>query len=265
MKKRFNPSLPIILGLCGKAGTGKTGVADFLVPGAIIAVDEEAGIMTDHIVLAQPLYELAAIRRQVEGTARKERILHETHQVLFELFGRSPLYGLPPYSELVELTQAVTALPIQLEGKPRSFLQELGVLCRNTDADCFVKHADRRIKLGMARAASQDLTYVAVVSDIRMENEASYVANSENGLLIRFNTDEEVRLERLKKRDGFLMSDSQLKHRSEKLSIPDNIIDLTIDSTLIDLETQAETVKNSLVDIFDIPDFKENNAQQVNI
>ena len=58
MDKKYHKDYPIVIGLAGKAATGKTSVAEKIVPKAQInSVSNH--IVWDHIFFALPLYELA--------------------------------------------------------------------------------------------------------------------------------------------------------------------------------------------------------------
>lgn len=262
MSKRFNPEHPIVVGLLGEAATGKTVVGRGFVPYASSSHvylndpnddEEEARLVVEHLWFAMPLYEMAAVKTKTEGEKRKQRQLYGTYEVLFDLFGRSPLYGLPKFDTMVELTKEIAALPIAADGKPRTFLQTAGTMCRDLDEDVFVKWMDRKIKANAARYIEMVVPHLTFISDVRMVNEAKWIADQPNGVLIKFSCDDEVRAERIEKRDGKRMTAEQLSHESE-LSvkmIPKKIIDTTIDSTDLTVQEQAAATTEFINDLFD--------------
>lgn len=252
-KKSFNPNYSAILGLCGKAGTGKTSVANMIVPKAQIALvqeDDEAPIIElDHLFFAMPLYELASIKRHITGEKARDRMHFEVHNVLLDLFGGSPLYGVPPYKEFVNVVETIVDMPIErnLDKKPRTFLQNAGSLCREIDPDCFVNWVKKTIKKRGAAAIEKDRDYICIVSDIRMPNEAKMIAYQTNGIVIRFDASDSVRKDRLYNRDGFLMSAEQASHVSENVeSIPDEYISASLDTDDLTLESQTAATKKLL-------------------
>lgn len=240
---RFKEGRPIIIGLSGEAGTGKTVTATTVVPTG--TVNETDLYLWDHKFLAQPLYEIANIRRTIEGEKAEERIKYETHNVLYNLFGRSPLYGLPDYDILYEVVYDILNTPIEpdREKKPRSFLQNVGSLCREINKDVFSEWIIRSIKRDGAWADDNDKQYVCFVSDIRMPNEAKAISEEPNGLVIRLRASENVRRERLLDRDGFLMSKEQAEHESERVNdIPSEYFAVELDTDDLNVTEQANAV-----------------------
>lgn len=244
---QYTTNSPMFLGLCGAAGSGKTSVANAMVPQ--YQALETNDFIIDHKFLAMPLYEMAAIRRKTQGEKSKDRILYLLHDSLSELFGRSPLYGAPSYSDLVQLTQDIANLPIVMDEdvKPRTFLQTAGMMCREIDEDCFVKWIDRSAKRDSLAAIADDKTYVCVVSDVRMPNEAKFISEHPNGFLIKFAVSPKVQAERLQKRDGFVMTPEQASHVSERIDlIPEEYIAVTIDSDGYTVSQQANLTQKVL-------------------
>ena len=240
---------PTIIGLSGKAGTGKTSVASTIVPEGTLAQRDD--IVWDHLFLAMPLYELASIRRKTEGAHYADRVQYQVHDVLVDLFGGSPLYGAPPYSELVSLAHEITFCPIEmnLDVKPREFLQSTGTLLRSVDPDCFIKWINNRIKRNFALYSEKDMEYATIISDIRMPNEAAFVHNSPRGTLIRFDASDATRAERLERRDGTVvsMTESQSQHESEQIqNIPEEYFDIILDTNGMSLSEQASATFLSL-------------------
>ena len=85
---------PIIIGLAGKAGAGKTSVAEQIVPkGAIETIKD--GMKWDHIFFALPLYEMASIRKNITGERERSRKLFALHEVLYDVYGGSAIGSIP--------------------------------------------------------------------------------------------------------------------------------------------------------------------------
>lgn len=233
----YNPNKPIILGLAGKALTGKTSAAEAIVPKARIA-ESENSLLWDHIYFALPLYELASIRKMVSGTRSKVRQLYAIHDAVYNLFGGSPIGNVPEYEDMVSLVQKIYSIPIEPEGiKPRTFLQTVGDLCRAEQENCFVDWALGRAKMihnEYIKSLNEDSTplpFSVIISDVRMINEAKAIKDSENGILVCYTASEQVRRERMLKRDGAEMTSEQLNHISElQMDEVSKMADLVIDT-----------------------------------
>lgn len=246
---------PIVIGLCGKAGTGKTSVANIIVPSHTIKFDQENRTIWDHSFFAMPLYEMASIKRITKGEKQEDRILFQLHEVLLDVFGGSPLYGAPPYDEFINLVKEIADLPMPIDDdiKPRTFLQKAGEVCRLKNETCFVQWAKRKAYqrctslLSNNEEEEENLyeNYACIISDVRYENEAEMIKSLPNGILIRFDASTDVRLDRLHKRDGYRMSDEQLNHKSEQVElIPDSMLNAIINTDTMTAEQQAEaTIK----------------------
>ena len=247
----LNQEHPVIVGLCGQACTGKTSVADRLAPPAMaIQGNDQGGFVWDHLFLAMPLYEMASILRKTQGQFRKDRVLFQLDSLLKDLLGRSPLYGLPPYDEFISIVKHVADTPINHDEsmKPRSFLQHTGKYCRGIDPDCFIKSVTRKSSQNFSKwknnEATEDMTYICIVSDVRMMNEAEWIANHPNGILIEYTATEDTRKERMLKRDGQIMTPEQLAHESEKTElIGDELVDYTIPTDTLSIEEQTTMTK----------------------
>lgn len=245
---------PIVIGLCGKAGTGKTSVANSIVPSHSLRFDKSNAIVWDHLFFAMPLYEMASIKRMTRGEKMDDRILFQLHEVLFELFGSSPLYGAPPYDDFVSLVKEVhdLSMPANDDIKPREFLQKAGEICRSYNENCFTQWAKRKVYqkslsiLGDRDEEHEHIDqYACIFSDVRYENEAEMIKSLPGGILIRFDASHEIRMDRLFNRDGYRMPDEQLNHSSEQVElIPDEMIDYIIDTDTMDVQKQSEeTIK----------------------
>lgn len=244
---------PIIIGLCGKAGTGKTSVANIIVPSHTIKYDKENKTIWDHTFFALPLYEMASIKRITKGEKQKERILFQLHEVLFDVFGNSPLYGAPDYDNFISLVKEIESLPMPIsdEIKPRDFLQKAGELCRDENEDCFTQWARRKAYQRCSSLLNDQEeegfyeTYISIISDVRYRNEAEMIKAMPNGILIRFDASDEIRSDRLYKRDGYRMSEEQRTHKSEQVElIPETLLNAIINTDTMTAEQQAqETIR----------------------
>lgn len=219
--KKIIDNQPIILGLSGKAGSGKTSVAEAIVPkGSMETV--KYGINWDHIFYALPLYEMASIKKNTVGFNEDSRKLYALHNVLYEVYGGSPIGNMPDYDVLVDKVRQINNLPIEKEGiKPRTFLQKAGDICREFDPNCFsnwaIIKANKLYKSYIKQQADDDNInpMCVIISDVRYLNEAKGILKQPNGFVISFDADEDVLKERLIKRDGKMMDQSQTEHSSE--------------------------------------------------
>lgn len=241
---------PIIIGLAGKAGSGKTSVAEQIVPKGAIEVITD-GIKWDHIFYALPLYEMASIKKNTKGQRENSRKLFALHEVLFEVYGSSALGSVPDYPDFVNLVNTINNLAIEPEGiKPRKFLQNAGDLCRQFDSNCFASWAIAKSKKIYRDAIKsfedqEDKNVVVIISDVRYLNEAQSILEQPNGYVICFDATQETLNQRLMKRDGKLMSEDEMAHSSEKqIDYIKNIASAIIDTNGLDLEQQTkETIK----------------------
>jgi dephospho-CoA kinase len=254
IKNYFDSEHPIIVGLAGKAGSGKTSVAEYLVPKGSASSGESSlyGLKWDHIFFALPLYELSSIRRSIKGFNEANRQLYAIYNVLYEIYGGSPLGVFPTFEEMVERTNKIFHLPIEPEGvKPRGFLQGAGDICRDGYEDCFAKwgvNKSNKIHQEYLKSLNEDqdpLDFVVIISDVRMINEAEHILAQPNGLVVCFDAEKETLDERILKRDGRLMTESQSSHRSEQeMEIVKEIASCVIKTDSMSIEDQAkETVK----------------------
>lgn len=246
MSFNYDPNYPIILGLAGKAATGKTSVAESIVPKAAFAATRQ-GMLWEHIFFAMPLYEFYSSKTKIEGLNSESRKLFSIHQTLYELYGSSPLGAMPHYDEFVSLTKKIATKPIDFDGsKPRSFLQEVGDMCRTYDANCFAKWGiskANKLFLDYKKTLSEDeeeIPYCVIISDVRFKNEAEAILSSPNGMLIVFDADPTVRQERILLRDGVMMTQEQMSHKSEKeIDLFSDHASAIIDSSSMTIEEQA--------------------------
>jgi dephospho-CoA kinase len=222
MEKVFKKEMPIIVGLAGKAGSGKTSVAEFFVPKGSIDVKMH-GVKFDHIFFALPLYELASIKKSIKGVNALNRQLYSIHETLFDIYGNSALGYIPHYFDFVDKVEEIFNLPIEPEGtKPRSFLQKAGDICRDGNPDCFAMWGiSKSMKLYQqyykSLAEDEDESpFVVFISDVRFVNEAERILKQPNGVVICFDADQKTLDERILKRDGRMMSEEQKSHKSEQ-------------------------------------------------
>lgn len=223
MNINFKQDYPIVIGLAGKAGSGKTSVAEYMVPKGSIETTLY-GMKWDHIFYALPLYELASIKRSIRGFNQESRQLFAIHEVLYDIYGRSPIGTMPDYNTFVSKVKDIYNLPIEEEGtKPRSFLQKAGDICRDGYEDCFSSWAITKsmrlynsYKKNLNEDIEDELPFVVFISDVRFVNEAEKILNQPNGILICFDANEDTLNDRILKRDGKLMSSDQKNHISEQ-------------------------------------------------
>lgn len=246
MTRRFNDNHPIVLGLYGKALTGKTITAENIVPKGYVPDPSISPIQWDHLYFALPLYRMLTARTKTAGEMANDRALYELHATLLDLFGGSPLYGAPSYFDLVRMVRAIAEIEIPVGGKARGFLQDAGTLCRAYNDDCFVTWMKRRVNelfrlfsveqeaivddyyYRLHSGGEQDLedpntfsAFGVVISDVRFANEAKYVAEQPNGVLIGLTATLETRQARSYNRDGHLLAEEHMKHESETAEIPE--------------------------------------------
>jgi dephospho-CoA kinase len=238
---------PIIIGLAGKAGSGKTSVAENIVPkGSIETI--KYGLKWDHIFYALPLYEMASIKKNIQGLNQKRRKMYAIHDVLYDLYGGSSLGNVPEYEKLNEMVQEIYSMPIEPEGiKPRDFLQKAGDICRSVEPDCFARWAiikSSKIYRSYLKDLNEDEQpnpVAVLVSDVRYLNEAEHILKQPNGIVVCFEASTETLNERLFKRDGKLMDEKHSSHPSENgIEQVKNISTIVINTDGMSLEEQSE-------------------------
>lgn len=243
----YNNKQPIIIGLAGKAGSGKTSVAESIVPKGSLETTKY-GIKWDHIFYALPLYEMASIKKNIKGHNEKNRKLYAIHDVLFDLYGRSTLGDIPDYETMCSMVNEIYQMDIESEGtKPRSFLQKSGDICRQSAPDCFARWAimkSSRAYRDYVRQIPEGQDYnpmAIIVSDVRCKNEAEHILKQPNGFIVCYEASKETLDGRLVKRDGVLMDETHSSHYTEN-GIEDikSIASLTIDTNNMTLEEQTK-------------------------
>lgn len=262
MNRTYTPEHPIVLGLHGRALTGKTVTANGIAPMGPPKTLAYQPITWDHLFYALPIYRMATAKQKIEGVGAEDRIKYEIHATLLELFGGSPLWGAPPYDELIDMVNTLAAIPAPPGYKPRTFLQQAGTLCRGWDPDCFIKWMNNKIttkfatyleELRLEELEANEMDEVAssvgfgvVVSDIRFENEARLVTDRRNGVLVKLWAREDVLQERSMKRDGRVLSKTQASHESENQEIPEELFDYVLDTSDMSVSEQIVAVKKIL-------------------
>jgi len=276
METRYlNEDHPVVIGLAGKAGTGKTCTANYWVGSTVRWLDEELAL--DHYSLASPLHEMVAIKNGIEGTYAKDRQLYAIHALLLEILGGNPLWGAPPYDELIALTKEIEAMYLPEGKKARSFMQFVGEKCRGYNSECFLQYLNRSILRGFKSAKEtarfyapridgfhvtdegppehneDPPIYCSFVSDIRYTNEAEFIRSQPNGILVKLVASDETREQRLLDRDGHVLSTQEASHPSENIeAIPNEWFDAIITTDELTVEQQARIVLKNVLDTFGV-------------
>lgn len=240
-----------IIGFAGKAGSGKTSVAEAIVPkGSFDSV--KYGAKWDHIFFALPLYEMFSAKKNIEGHNKESRIKYAIHETLFDLYGRSPIGIIPDYDDLILKVNEIYNLKIDSsESKPRDFLQKAGDICRDGFPDCFSRWAVRKANsihlqyLSSLEEEEEEKPFYVIVSDVRYPNEANSILYTVNGKVIYFDASQETLNDRLLKRDGQLMSAKQSSHSSEQsLAEVKDLANIIINTDDMSVEDQVQETIN---------------------
>lgn len=263
----FRPNQPIYVGFSGKAGTGKTSTANKIVPSTSVSSygevetnsaiwggmgdDAFPSLVWDHFYLARPLYDLYEARTNIMGEDAQDRILYAIHDVVHSLMMKNI-----PYDDLIELVYDIFHFPLGPgEGKPRSFLQQVGDLCRSKYDLCMSNHMKYKVYNAWQNLSSEYHSheedppwYVAIVSDVRRIDEAEMLRTRPNNFMVKFTASPEELRDRLYSRDGTFMTTEQMSHVSEMESeqIPDDWFDLILDTTGMTLTEQASAVYDAI-------------------
>lgn len=253
MNKKLYSQQPIIVGLAGKAGSGKTSVAESIVPKGSFVVTKH-GALWDHIFFALPLYEMLSSKKNIQGINEESRKKYAIHETLYELYGNNSIGIIPDYDDFVEKVNQIYSLPLDPNAtKQRTFLQKAGDICRDGYADCFCHWAIRKtINLYKSYVKSleedeDEVPFVVLISDVRFENEAKSILKMPNGFVIYFDADQEVLNERLMKRDGRISTVEQNSHVSEQeVDLVKEIASFVIDTNNINIEEQVNKTLKAL-------------------
>jgi len=246
----MNHNAPIVVGISGLAGAGKTSTAESIVAGSVMT--QVAGAWWDHTYFAAPLYALATIRRKTLGELSIERQLYQAMSLYMEMYV-NPIYGAPTFDDLIRLVKETVDMPIPLDEdiKPRAFLQQVGLKARELNSKCFVNYTRSNIRKRFNSRSDQDKPYIMLVSDLRYPDEAEMITNHENSIIIKLNASQKVREDRIHKRDGKPMTEEQLNHESESFfdAIPENY---TIETDNITLAEQSEIFRDIIIKHFNL-------------
>lgn len=258
MIENYNPEYPIIVGLAGKAATGKTSVAEAIVPKASFS-NEREGMVWDHIFFAMPIYEFYSIRTKIEGIDAESRKLFATQETLYDLYGGSPIGGVPDYNTFIELNRKIASASMTDGGlKPRSYLQKIGDYCREHDEKCFAKWGIRKAgkihREHLKYSTEEDVKpHCILISDVRFLNEAEAILASPNGMLIMFEASDDIRKDRILSRDGVIMTEEQMSHKSEQqIDLMTDMVTAKIDSSSMNVEAQAVATINIIKERFKV-------------
>jgi len=255
----YKENYPIVIGLAGKAGSGKTSVAESICPKGSMVSSTSSSIVWQHIFYALPLYELASIKKNTKGLNEQSRRLYAIHNVLYDLYGGSPIGFVPDYKDLVQMVFEIESLPIEPEGiKPRNFLQKVGDICRSHRATCFSDWAIMKsVKMHRQYSSalpedSEQLPFAVIISDVRFENEADSILKQPNGIVIVFDASDETLNDRIIKRDGKSLSEEQKNHHSEKqIDVIKQKATYVLNTDGMSLEEQSSSTLNLITNILE--------------
>lgn len=243
----------VVVGLMGEACTGKTVTAQTLAPIARLGMgDPKEPVWFQHIFFARPLYEIMNVKKKIEGPGALDRQSYEIHRILTEMWP-SPIYGAPPYKDLVEIVRQVVAYRLPEDEKPRDFMQWLGTeVCREIDPDCFINLTRRRMTEEYhhwRKEGNPKQLFAVVISDVRFLNEVEFIKSNPRSLVVKLECEESVRQDRSLDRDGVLITPEQNQHRSECGAdyIHPDLIDLTIDTTEYSIADVAASIRYEVV------------------
>lgn len=250
----------VIVGLAGKAGSGKTSVAEQFVPAHSPSRHRSGNdiVVVDKLKLAAPLYEIYGTG-EMSGSEAKSRQEYAVFDVLREVFGGNPLYGAPPLSELSLRTNAVIEriMQIGLDNR-REILQWTAEYCRSFNNDCFVNLLVKKALLLAEQNAAvvnrevdptsyEELIVSIIIDDVRFNNEAARLKKvfGKDCFIAKLECEESERMDRIIERDGGAKM-SLYRHHSEDIAIDEEHIDTVLDTTTFDPEMVAAMVANEV-------------------
>jgi len=253
MHKKLYSEQPIMIGLAGKAGSGKTSVAEALVPKGSFA-KTQYGARWDHIFFALPLYEMLTSKVNIQGINQESRIKYAIHETLYELYGSNSIGMIPDYDDFIDKVNNIYNLPLDANAsKQRTFLQKAGDICRDGYSECFCHWAiGKTLKLYKSYIKTleedeEESPFVVLVSDVRFENEAKSILKMPNGFVVYFDAEQEVLNERLMKRDGRISTPEQNAHASEQeVNFVKDIASFVIDTNNLTIEQQVNKTLKTL-------------------
>jgi len=255
----FDPDYPILIAFAGKAGSGKTSTANAIVPTVQSSFYEnKAPIIWDHTFFAAPLYDMVAVKTELEGDeGLADRILYSLHDIVYDILQRDC-----SFEDLIELVYDLYHMPCEydMDDKARTFMQQAGDLCRALNEDCLASAAVRKVnsifnnlKMEYDRGGEDEPPiYLSIISDLRMKNELELIRSQPNNLLVKFKADDNQRAERLSERSGRNMTPEQLNHKSETEldAISDEEYDIILDTSNYTLAEQATVLKENIISTF---------------
>lgn len=97
----------------------------------------------------------------------------------------------------------------QRSDRARRALQFWGDTRRNLDPDYWIKSLDGEITRQLANSYSVNVT------DIRFPGEVELIERFPNGKIVRLEVNEDIRIERMRRRDGIEVDSRALNHRTE--------------------------------------------------
>lgn len=240
--------------ISGKAGSGKTTTAVGLCGDATRVQTRQGNniIEWDKMALAQPLKEMIAIKRDISEADRR---LYQLHSIVSGLYSDSPLYGAPPYDELVSMVHEIDKMGLgNYLDNYRSFQQNAADIIRAVDPDAFSKTLFNKavLKTSEIDRATEEfelkgINYhrVLLVSDLRFDNEAEFFKKNLGVHIYELKASKEVRQSRLLERDGGLPSKKNMKHNGEQ-GISKKYVDLSIKTdTMVEADVIA-TIKKDI-------------------
>lgn len=250
----------VIVGLAGKAGTGKTSTAEQFVP-AHSPGRKRVGkniVVTDKLKLAAPLYEIYSAL-EISGSEARSRQEYAVFDVLRDVFGGNPLYGAPSIPVLYDYTKLVLKKASELDTtRPRELLQWMGDMGRSFNEDCFVNLLIKKAFLLAEQNAAvvnrevdtssyEELVVAILVDDIRFNNEAAKLKKvfGNDCVITKLECEESERMDRIIDRDGGAKM-PLYRHASEDIAIDNKYIDNIIDTTQFDPEMVAAIVSTGV-------------------
>lgn len=223
----FDPHKPIVLVLTGKSGVGKSTLAGAIAPplgsSTINYTDNLPNPWNRHPIhwhefsIQPPLQALLAARSRIEGENDVERQKYEILKTLLDLFNQSPLYGAPPFDDLVRMVNELMSFSANYD---KSFMRSARQLIEAYDPDALYKCLSRSV-IGRYVSYNNDLVkdieeledtypdkafgpklFGAVISDVSSDEEWDFIRSTfDNTLVIELQCDEDIRMERLDDHD----------------------------------------------------------------
>jgi regulator of PEP synthase PpsR (kinase-PPPase family) len=101
--------------------------------------------------------------------------------------------------------------------------------------------------------------YCIFISDVRFKNEAEAILARPNSLIIRYDSSDEIRKQRIYNRDGAYMTDEQNAHRSEiEIESFSDLVSTVIDSSSMSIEDQASATMEAIKESFGLKIYAKN-------